>query len=89
VEVKRQIGVVPEEWVVRAINGSGVSCGFVGRNVRAGSRDNGKARGKQLLEFMQLADREKTLIADYSHGMQKKLALASAVIHGPRILFSG
>ena len=36
---------------------------------------------------MQLADREKTLIADYSHGMQKKLALAAAVIHGPRILF--
>jgi ABC-2 type transport system ATP-binding protein len=39
------------------------------------------------LEFMQLADRRKTLIADYSHGMQKKLALAAAVIHGPRILF--
>jgi ABC-2 type transport system ATP-binding protein len=36
---------------------------------------------------MQLADREKTLVADYSHGMQKKLALAAAVIHGPRILF--
>src|SRR5205814_7396174 len=29
----------------------------------------------------------KTMIADYSHGMQKKLALAAAVIHGPRILF--
>jgi ABC-2 type transport system ATP-binding protein len=36
---------------------------------------------------MQLADRPKTMIADYSHGMQKKLALAAAVIHGPRILF--
>jgi ABC-2 type transport system ATP-binding protein len=36
---------------------------------------------------MQLADRPKTLVADYSHGMQKKLALAAAVIHGPRILF--
>jgi ABC-2 type transport system ATP-binding protein len=36
---------------------------------------------------MQLADRPKTLIADYSHGMQKKLALAAAVIHGPKILF--
>src|SRR5260370_1172576 len=36
---------------------------------------------------MQLTDRPKTMIADYSHGMQKKLALAAAVIHGPRILF--
>ena len=36
---------------------------------------------------MQLADQPKTLVTDYSHGMQKKLALAAAVIHGPRILF--
>jgi ABC-2 type transport system ATP-binding protein len=36
---------------------------------------------------MQLADRPKSLIADYSHGMQKKLALAAAVIHTPKILF--
>ena len=26
-------------------------------------------------------------MTDYSHGMQKKLALAAAVIHGPKILF--
>src|SRR5437762_8746699 len=44
-------------------------------------------RANELLDFMQLADRPKTLIADYSHGMQKKLALAAAVIHGPRVLF--
>src|SRR5258708_29952028 len=44
-------------------------------------------RSEELLDFMQLADRPKTMIADYSHGMQKKLALAAAVIHGPRILF--
>jgi len=36
---------------------------------------------------MQLADRPKTVVADYSHGLQKKLALAAAVIHRPRILF--
>jgi ABC-2 type transport system ATP-binding protein len=46
-----------------------------------------RRRSQELLEFMQLADRPKTMIADYSHGMQKKLALAAAVIHGPRILF--
>jgi ABC-2 type transport system ATP-binding protein len=40
-----------------------------------------------LLDFMQLADERKKLIADFSHGMQKKLALAAAVIHGPRVLF--
>jgi ABC-2 type transport system ATP-binding protein len=50
-------------------------------------RPTTQRRSDELLEFMQLADRPKTLIADYSHGMQKKLALAAAVIHGPRILF--
>ena len=36
---------------------------------------------------MQLADQPKKLVTDYSHGMQKKLALAAAVIHGPKVLF--
>jgi len=45
------------------------------------------ARTTELLEFMSLAGETKKLITDFSHGMQKKLALAAAVIHGPRILF--
>jgi len=36
---------------------------------------------------MNLAGEDKKLITDFSHGMQKKLALAAAVIHGPRVLF--
>jgi ABC-2 type transport system ATP-binding protein len=36
---------------------------------------------------MQLADQPKKLVTDYSHGMQKKLAMAAAVIHGPKVLF--
>jgi len=45
-------------------------------------------RTRELLEFMQLAGEQKKLIADFSHGMQKKLALAAAVIHGRRCCFS-
>ena len=44
-------------------------------------------RTEELLEFMGLANESKKLIADFSHGMQKKLALAAAVIHGPKVLF--
>ncbi len=50
-------------------------------------RETAAKRTAELLEFMQLADQTKTLVTDYSHGMQKKLALAAAVIHGPKILF--
>jgi ABC-2 type transport system ATP-binding protein len=44
-------------------------------------------RTVELLEFMHLADESKKLVTDFSHGMQKKLALAAAVIHGPKVLF--
>src|ERR1700676_722461 len=86
IDVKRQIGVVPEGMgLFERLTGSEY-LHFVGRMYGLDGVTTEK-RTAELLEFMQLADREKTLIADYSHGMQKKLALAAAVIHGPRILF--
>src|SRR5208282_1327355 len=44
-------------------------------------------RTEELLEFMQLANERRKMVTDFSHGMQKKLALAAAVIHGPKVLF--
>ncbi len=86
IEVKRQIGVVPEGMgLFERLTGTEY-LRFVGRMYGL-ERTTTEKRCEELLDFMQLSDREKTLIADYSHGMQKKLALAAAVIHGPRILF--
>ena len=86
VEVKRQIGVVPEGMGLFERLTGPEYLDFVGRMYGLDRATTAK-RTEELLEFMQLSDRRKTLIADYSHGMQKKLALAAAVIHGPRILF--
>ena len=86
VEVKRQIGVVPEGMGLFERLTAREYLEFVGRMYGL-DKPTTRKRSEELLEFMQLADRSKTLIADYSHGMQKKLALAAAVIHGPRILF--
>src|SRR5437899_2143609 len=86
IDVKRQIGVVPEGMGLFERLTGNEYLQFVGRMYGLDQATTEK-RTVELLEFMQLADREKTLIADYSHGMQKKLALAAAVIHGPRILF--
>ncbi|HVH73173.1 MAG TPA: ABC transporter ATP-binding protein, partial [Candidatus Dormibacteraeota bacterium] len=84
VEVKRQIGVVPEGMgLLERLTGAEY-LQFVGRMYGL-DRATTQRRASELRDFMQLADRPKTLIADY--GMQKKLALAAAVIHGPRILF--
>src|SRR5215472_8544959 len=86
IEVKRQIGVVPEGMGLFERLTGVEYLHFVGRMYGL-DKPTTEKRTEELLDFMQLADREKTLIADYSHGMQKKLALAAAVIHGPRILF--
>lgn len=86
VAVKRQIGVVPEGMGLFERLTGAEYLNFVGRMYGL-DRDTAKRRSDELLHFMQLDDRTRSVIADYSHGMQKKLALAAAVIHGPRILF--
>jgi ABC-2 type transport system ATP-binding protein len=86
IEVKRQIGVVPEGMGLFERLTGAEYLNFVGRMYGL-DRATTLRRSDELLEFMQLADRPKMMIADYSHGMQKKLALAAAVIHAPRILF--
>src|SRR5260221_9820714 len=69
VEVKRQIGVVPEGMgLFERLNGAEY-LKFVGQMYGL-DRNTTWQRAEELLEFMQLADRPKTLIADCSHGMQ-------------------
>lgn len=86
VEVKKQIGVVPEGMALFGRLTGAEYLNFVGRMYGLDPATAAQ-RSAELLDFMQLVDQPKKLVTDYSHGMQKKLALAAAVIHGPRILF--
>jgi len=86
VDVKRQIGVVPEGMALFGRLTGSEYLNFVGRMYGL-NRTTAAQRAAELLEFMELTDHPKTLITDYSHGMQKKLAMAAAVIHGPKVLF--
>ncbi len=85
-DVKRQIGVVPEGMALFGRLTAEEYLRFVGRMYGL-DRTTTAQRTQELLEFMQLADEQKKLITDFSHGMQKKLAMAAAVIHGPKVLF--
>lgn len=44
------------------------------------------ARRDELLEVLGLADEASTLVVDYSAGMVKKISLACALVHAPRLL---
>lgn len=85
-DLKRQIGVVPEGMALLGRLTASEYLRFVGRMYGL-DRDTTNRRTEELLEFMKLANESKKLVTDFSHGMQKKLALAAAVIHGPKVLF--
>jgi ABC-2 type transport system ATP-binding protein len=86
VAIKQRIGVVPEGLALFERLTGAQLLNFVGRMY---GLDRAKAaeRSAELLTFMDLNDSADKLVADYSHGMKKKTALAAAVIHGPEILF--
>jgi ABC-2 type transport system ATP-binding protein len=85
-QLKRQIGVVPEGMALLGRLTAPEYLRFVGRMYGLDRATTNK-RTEELLEFMQLANESRKLVTDFSHGMQKKLALAAAVIHAPKILF--
>lgn len=86
VAVKSRIGVVPEGLALFERLTGAQLLNFVGRMYGL-SRAVAAERTAELLEFMDLKESADKLVADYSHGMKKKTALAAAVIHGPAILF--
>ena len=85
-DLKRQIGVVPEGMALLGRLTAPEYLRFVGRMYGL-DRETTNQRTDELLDFMQLSNETRKLVTDFSHGMQKKLALAAAVIHGPKVLF--
>jgi ABC-2 type transport system ATP-binding protein len=84
--IKRLIGVLPEELPLYERLTGEEYLHFAGRMYGLSRPETGK-RSEELLEFLSLAEERGKLIVDYSLGMKKKLALAAALIHSPRVLF--
>jgi ABC-2 type transport system ATP-binding protein len=84
--VKRQIGVMPEDMALLEYLSGPQYLRFVGRMY--GLEDTVlDARREELFAKLDLAPEPRGLVADYSYGMKKKLALCAALIHGPKVLF--
>jgi ABC-2 type transport system ATP-binding protein len=86
VEAKRRMGVVPEEFALFDRLRGREHLVFIGR-LYGLERAVAATRAEELLELLGLAGHAESLVADYSHGMKKKLALGCALIHGPDVLF--
>ncbi|MFB9721977.1 ABC transporter ATP-binding protein [Planobispora longispora] len=86
VAVKARIGVLPEGLrLFERLSGrellsyNGQLRGIPMREV--------ERRAEELLRVMDLADSADKLVVDYSTGMRKKIGLAAALLHNPKVLF--
>jgi len=87
VEVKSRIGVLPEEPVLYERLSGREMLWYAGRlyGLDGPTIDQ---RSQDLIELMALSNGEANkAIVDYSMGMRKKIGLACALLHRPRVLF--
>ncbi|MGO1334297.1 MAG: ABC transporter ATP-binding protein [Cellulosimicrobium funkei] len=82
---KRQLGVLPDG--VRLFDRlTGAQLVTYAGLLRGMDRDTVAERTTELLAALDLAKDANTFVVDYSAGMTKKIALATALIHAPRTL---
>jgi ABC-2 type transport system ATP-binding protein len=86
VTVKRRIGVVPEDLALFDRLTAEETLLFIAQ-IYGLEIPTARSRSADLLALMDLKDAGGTLVADFSHGMRKKLSLAAALLPGPRLLF--
>jgi ABC-2 type transport system ATP-binding protein len=84
-EVKRHIGVVPEELSLFERLSGRQYLTFCGRMYGL-SGDEASARATELLELTELTYKAGALVAEYSKGMRRRLAIAAALIHAPELV---
>ena len=83
-ELKRQIGVVPDESVLFDRLTGLEFLDFVGRMYGL-PRPTASERSRELMGLFELDSMDSSLVAGYSKGMKKRLALAAALIHRPKL----
>ena len=85
-EVKRRIGIVPEELALFERLTGLQQLMFCGRMYGLSAEET-RQRAMELLKLTDLEAAASLVIANYSKGMRRRLAIATALIHGPSLVF--
>jgi ABC-2 type transport system ATP-binding protein len=83
-EIKRRIGLVPDDSLLFDRLTGAEFLEFVGRMYGL-ERPVARERSQELLELFELDADARKLIAAYSKGMRKRVAMAAALIHRPEL----
>jgi ABC-2 type transport system ATP-binding protein len=81
-EIKKRIGLVPDESLLFDRLTGSEFLEFVGRMYGL-ARPVARERARGLLDLFELSDNGRKLIAEYSKGMRKRVAMAASLIHHP------
>ena len=84
IEIKQLIGLVPDESLLFDHLTGGEFLEFVGR-IYGLERETARERSTELLELFELSASPRKMIAEYSKGMRKRVAMAAALIHRPQL----
>jgi ABC-2 type transport system ATP-binding protein len=84
VAIKRQIGLVPDESLLFDHLTGLEFLEFVGRMYTL-DRAVARARARELVGLFELDGNPRKLISEYSKGMRKRVAMAAALIHRPKL----
>lgn len=84
IEIKRRIGLVPEESLLFDRLTGPEYLEFVGRMYEL-PRAVARERARELISLFELEENRQKIIAEYSKGMRKRVAMAAALIHHPEL----
>lgn len=82
---KRSIGYVPDTPILHELLTAQEFLWFMA-DLYGMPRAAARSRAAELLAFFKLSDAADRLIRDFSLGMKRKLAIATALLHRPRVL---
>jgi ABC-2 type transport system ATP-binding protein len=85
VEAKRRLGALTDSARMFDRLSGAELLGYTGL-LRGMAPEVVDARARELLDVLGLADAGRTMVVDYSAGMKKKIGLACALLHAPRLL---
>src|SRR3954451_14593502 len=84
IEIKKRIGLVPDESLLFDRLTGTEFLEFVGRMYGL-ARPVARERSRALMALFELDENRKKLIAEYSKGMRKRVAMAASLIHHPEL----
>ena len=84
IEIKQMIGLVPDESLLFDHLTGVEFIEFVGR-IYGLDRDVARVRSMELFELFELDGAQRKMISEYSKGMRKRVAMAAALIHRPKL----